>query len=39
MLTQAFDEYVSHYDMNDENIALKYNHSYRVMELNERYAR
>ncbi len=39
MLTQAFDEYVSHYDMSDENIALKYNHSYRVMELNERYAR
>ncbi len=39
MLTQAFDEYVSHYDMSDENISLKYKHSYRVMELNERYAR
>ncbi len=39
MLTQAFDEYVSHYDRTDENIDLKYRHSYRVMELNEKYAR
>lgn len=39
MLTEAFDEYVSHYDRNDENIDLKYRHSYRVMELNEKYAR
>lgn len=39
MLTQAFDEYVSHYDLKDEDIARKYRHSYRVMDLNERYAR
>lgn len=39
MLTHAFDEYVSKYDLEDEKIALKYRHSYRVMELNEKYAR
>ncbi len=39
MLTQAFDEYVKNYDMSDEKIELKYRHSYRVMELNEKYAR
>lgn len=39
MLTQAFDEYVKSYDLEDEKIALKYRHSYRVMELNEKYAR
>ncbi len=39
MLTQAFDEYVKNYDMSNEKIALKYRHSYRVMELNEKYAR
>lgn len=39
MLTEAFDKYVSEYDLSDEKIALKYSHSYRVMELNEKYAR
>lgn len=39
MLEKAFDEYVKNYDMNDENISLKYKHSYRVMKLNERYAK
>lgn len=39
MLIEAFDEYTSHYDMNNPDINLKYNHSYRVMKLNERYAK
>lgn len=39
MLEKAFDEYVKNYDMNDENISLKYKHSYRVMKLNEHYAK
>lgn len=29
-INKAFDEYVSHYDMNDEKISLKYFHTYRV---------
>lgn len=33
-----FDEYVSNYGLNDINIKLKYNHSYRVMELSKKYA-
>ena len=39
MLESAFDEYVSNYDMNDKNIKLKYNHSYRVRDLQEKYAK
>ena len=35
---EAFERYVSNYDMNDINIKLKYDHSYRVMELNKKYA-
>ena len=34
-----FDDYVSNYDMNNEKIKLKYNHSYRVMNLSEKYAK
>lgn len=37
-MLEAFDQYVSNYDINDKNIKLKYNHSYRVMELNKKYA-
>ena len=33
-----FTKYVNNYDMNDENIRLKYNHSIRVMELSHKYA-
>jgi len=39
MLENAFDEYVSHYDMLDKDIKLKYNHSYRVRDLQEKYAK
>lgn len=38
MLMDAFNDYVSSYDFNDENILLKYNHSVRVMELMRKYA-
>lgn len=37
-MLEAFDKYVSNYDMENENIKLKYNHSYRVMELSKKYA-
>ena len=30
-MLEAFDKYVSNYDLNDEKIKLKYNHSIRVM--------
>ena len=36
---KSFDDYVSNYDMNNEKIRLKYNHSYRVMNLSEKYAK
>jgi len=39
MLEEAFKNYVSHYDINDEHIALKINHSLRVMKLQEKYAK
>lgn len=39
MLEKAFDNYVSNYDLDDLNIKLKYNHSYRVMRLQEKYAK
>ena len=39
MLEKAFDEYVSHYNMNNMDIKLKYTHSYRVMKLQEKYAK
>lgn len=37
-MIKEFDRYVSAYDLNNPNIKLKYDHSYRVMELNEMYA-
>lgn len=39
MLEKAFDEYVSNYNMNNMDIKLKYTHSYRVMKLQEKYAK
>ena len=39
MLEKAFDEYVSNYDISNDYIKLKYNHSYRVMKLQEKYAK
>ncbi len=35
----SFDEYVSNYDISNDYIKLKYNHSYRVMKLQEKYAK
>lgn len=32
IINKAFDEYVSHYDMKDEKIRLKYTHTFRVAE-------
>lgn len=37
-MLEKFTKYVNNYDMNDENIRLKYNHSIRVMELSRKYA-
>ena len=37
-MLEEFTKYVNNYDMNDENIRLKYNHSIRVMELSHKYA-
>lgn len=39
MIEEVFKKYVSNYDINDEHIALKVNHSFRVMNLQEKYAR
>ena len=39
MLERAFDEYTSNYDLNNSMIKSKYNHSYRVMHLCEKYAK
>ena len=36
---KSFDDYVKNYDMNNEKIKLKYNHSFRVMNLSEKYAK
>lgn len=38
-MLEEFKNYVSNYDMSDENIKLKYNHSFRVMSLSEKYAK
>ena len=38
-MLEAFDKYVSNYDLNDEKIKLKYNHSIRVMEQMVKYAK
>lgn len=39
MLEKQFDKYVSNYNMSNEIIKLKYNHSYRVMELSGKIAK
>ena len=39
MLEKEFDKYVSNYDMTNKDIKLKYDHSYRVMKLQEKYAK
>lgn len=38
-MKEVFDEYVKKYDFNIEKIKLKYNHSYRVMELSKKYSK
>lgn len=38
-MLEEFDKYVKSYDLNDEFIKSKYNHSYRVMELSKKYAK
>lgn len=38
-MLEAFNKYVSNYDLNDEKIRLKYNHSIRVMEQMVKYAK
>jgi hypothetical protein len=36
---EEFNKYVDNYDMNNNSIRLKYNHSFRVMELQVKYAK
>lgn len=38
-MNKAFDNYVSNFDLNDKNIRLKYDHSYRVANLSKKYAK
>ena len=38
MLEENFDKYASNYDLSDNNLKSKYNHSYRVMNLMIKYA-
>ncbi len=38
-MLEAFNQYVKKFDLNNEDIKLKYNHSYRVMELSQKYAK
>lgn len=38
-MLEEFKKYVSKYDLNNEKIKLKYNHSLRVMNLSEKYAK
>ena len=38
-MQENFEKYVYNFDMKDETIKAKYNHSYRVMKLSEKYAR
>ena len=38
-MQEEFERYVSNYDLNNLDIRLKYNHSYRVMRLQEKYAK
>jgi hypothetical protein len=37
-MLEEFEKYTNNYDMNDVNIKLKYDHSYRVMNLSRKYA-
>ena len=36
---KVFDDYVNDYDLNNKDINLKYNHSYRVAKLSEKYSK
>lgn len=36
---KAFDDYVSNYNLEDKDIKIKYEHSYRVMELSKKYSK
>lgn len=38
-MLEEFEKYVSNYDLDDEKIKLKINHSYRVMELSKKYSK
>lgn len=38
MLEEEFDKYANNYDLDDNNLKSRYNHSYRVMELCVKYA-
>lgn len=37
-MKEAFNKYVSNYDLNNKDIKIKYDHSYRVMALSKKYA-
>lgn len=39
LLEEEFDKYTSHYDLSNTKLKSRYNHSYRVMELCEKYAK
>ena len=39
MVNDAFDKYVNNFDLDDKDIQLKYNHSYRVADLSKKYAK
>lgn len=39
MLEKEFDKYTSNYDLENSRLKSRYNHSYRVMELSEKYAK
>ena len=38
-MNDVFDKYVGTFDLDDKNIQLKYNHSYRVADLSKKYAK
>lgn len=38
-MNSVFDNYVKSFDLNDKDIKLKYNHSYRVADLSKKYAK
>ena len=39
IVNDAFDKYVGTFDLDDKDIQLKYNHSYRVADLSKKYAK